>query len=71
MAINGFCYRNIYQEGKEWLKQNSNKDKKLFLWNNQIFLKIIIKYFCKKSTGFINDIKTEILLDMYEAKGSM
>jgi len=50
--------------------RTQTKIKNYFYGTIRYFLKIIVKYFCKRSTGFINDIKTEVLLDMYEAKGS-
>jgi hypothetical protein len=36
----------------------------------RFFLKIIIKILLRANTGFIGDIKTETLLDIYEAKNS-
>jgi len=45
--------------------RTQTKIKNYFYGNIRFFLKIIIKYFHKKSTGFVNDIKTEVLLDMY------
>lgn len=47
------------------LLRTQTKIKNYFYGTIRYFLKIIVKYFCKKSTGFINDIKTETLLDMY------
>jgi len=52
------------------LGRTQTKIKNYFYGTIRYFLKIIIKYFCKKSTGFVNDIKTDTLLEMYEAKGS-
>lgn len=48
--------------------RTQTKIKNYFYGNIRYLLKIIVKYFFKKSTGFINDIKTETLLDMYEGK---
>jgi hypothetical protein len=50
--------------------RTQTKIKNYFYGTIRFFLKIIVKYFCKKSTGFINDIKTDTLLEMYEARGS-
>jgi hypothetical protein len=51
--------------------RTQTKIKNYFYGNIRYLLKIIVKYFFKKSTGFINDIKTETLLDMYEAKNGI
>lgn len=50
--------------------RTQTKIKNYFYGNIRYFLKIIIKHFHKKSTGFVNDIKTETLLELYEAKNS-
>jgi len=50
--------------------RTQTKIKNYFYGNIRYFLKIIIKHFHRKSTGFVNDIKTETLLDLYEAKNS-
>lgn len=55
---------------KPKLPRTQTKIKNYFYGNIRYLLKIIVKYFFKKSTGFINDIKTETLLDMYEGKNS-
>jgi hypothetical protein len=48
--------------------RTQTKIKNYFYGNIRYLLKIIVKYFYQKSTGFINDIKTETLLDIYEGK---
>jgi len=50
--------------------RTQTKIKNYFYGNIRYFLKLIIKHFHKKSTGFVNDIKTDTLLDLYEAKNS-
>lgn len=46
------------------------KIKNYFYGRIRFFLKIIIKIILKANTGFIGDIKTDTLLDIYEAKNS-
>ena len=50
------------------LARTQTKIKNYFYGNIRFLLKIIVKHFSKKSTGFINDIKTETLLEIYEGK---
>ena len=53
------------------LTSTQTKIKNYFYGNIRYLLKIILKIaFGKNRTGFVNDIKTETLLDMYEGKGS-
>lgn len=55
---------------KQILTRTQTKIKNYFYGNIRYLLKIILKFaFGKTRTGFVNDIKTEILLDMYEGKG--
>jgi hypothetical protein len=70
-------YSKYGEYGNKWFLlqkhlpgRTQTKIKNYFYGNIRYFLKIIIKFFNKKSTGFVNDIKTETLLDMYEAKNS-
>jgi hypothetical protein len=46
------------------------KIKNYFYGRIRFFLKIIIKFILKTNTGFIGDIKTDTLLDIFEAKNS-
>jgi hypothetical protein len=50
--------------------RTQTKIKNYFYGNIRYLLKNIIKHFYKKSTGFVNDIKTDTLLDLYMAKNS-
>jgi len=50
--------------------RTQTKIKNYFYGNIRYLLKIILKVvFSKSRTGFVNDIKTDTLLDMYEGKG--
>jgi hypothetical protein len=51
--------------------RTQTKIKNYFYGNIRYFLKVVIKHFHRKSTGFVNDIKTETLLDVYEAKNGI
>lgn len=46
------------------------KIKNYFYGRIRFFLKLIVKIILRENTGFIGDIKTEALLDIYEAKNS-
>ena len=52
------------------LSSTQTKIKNYFYGRIRFFLKIIIKLILKTNTGFIGDIKTDTLLDIYEAKNS-
>ena len=47
------------------INRTQTKIKNYFYGNIRYLLKIIVKNFLKQSTGFINDVKTNILLDIY------
>jgi hypothetical protein len=44
------------------------KIKNYFYGNIRYLLKLITKYYLRVSTGFINDIKTETLVNIYESQ---
>jgi hypothetical protein len=50
------------------LPSTQTKIKNYFYGNIRYLLKLILKYFVRTSTGFINDIKTDTLLNIYESK---
>jgi hypothetical protein len=50
--------------------RTQTKIKNYFYGNIRYFLKLIVKHFHKKNTGFVNDIKTDTLLDLFDAKNS-
>lgn len=51
--------------------RTQTKIKNYFYGNIRYFLKVVIRHFHRKSTGLVNDIKTDTLLDLYEAKNSI
>jgi hypothetical protein len=50
--------------------RTQTKIKNYFYGRIRFFLKLIIKIILRENTGFIGDIKTETLLDIYEANNS-
>lgn len=48
--------------------RTQTKIKNYFYGNIRYLLKIILKTVTKVKTGFINDVRTDILLDIYEGK---
>lgn len=68
-AINGFCCKNISPAGTPPHIQNTNQNKKLFLWKYTFPPQNkAIKCILNTKAGFVNDIKTDILLDIYQGK---
>jgi hypothetical protein len=66
IKTNGLLFKKCCREGKLVpINRTQTKIKNYFYGNIRYLLKIIIKNFLKQSTGFINDVKTNILLDMY------
>jgi len=53
-----FTSKTLTWKVNKFLVRTQTKIKNYFYGTIRYFLKIIIKYFCKKSTGFVNDIKT-------------
>lgn len=53
-----------------WLTLNSTqtKIKNYFYGNIRLLLKVIIQEALSNKAGFVNDIRTDLLLDIYEAK---
>lgn len=51
-------------------RSTQTKIKNYFYGRIRFFLKLIVKIILRENTGFIGDIKTEALLDIYEAKNS-
>ena len=52
------------------LLRTQTKIKNYFYGNIRYLLKIIVKSVTKSRAGFINDLKTDFLLDIYEGKNS-
>lgn len=48
--------------------RTQTKIKNYFYGNIRYLLKIILKTVTKVKTGFINDVRTDVLLDIYEGK---
>ena len=51
-----------------FLVRTQTKIKNYFYGNIRYALKVIVKYFMKSSTGFLNDINTETLVNIYESE---
>jgi hypothetical protein len=49
-------------------RSTQTKIKNYFYGNIRYLLKLLLKSFVRTSTGFINDIKTDTLLNIYESK---
>ena len=48
--------------------RTQTKIKNYFYGNIRYLLKIILKTVTKVKTGFVNDVRTDVLLDIYEGK---
>ena len=66
METNGFYCKNICLVGRKVpYYRTQTKIKNYFYGNVRYLLKIIIKTVTSVKAGFINDIKTDTLLDIY------